>query len=310
VSAQLPVASLGHRAASPVIAAVESASAGNSARFANLLAVARLESGLRPDAAAATSSAKGLFQFVGQTWLDVVRRYGAAHGLATEAAAIIPRNGQLTVADPALRQHILDLRNDPQLAAALAADNLQAIGDRLASVLGRAPDSAELYLGHFLGAGGAVRMLQALQTAPGASAASVLPEAARTNAGLFAPNGQPCSVAQFIDRVRGRLAQAYASLGMVVPNLGASRSSDGAAALPQWSAGVPSQAASAEGRILLAQLAEIFLTADPADAAANQSLHRRQRQQPSHGLPVGVVASLAPGPGVTSPEPSTAVPRA
>lgn len=307
MAVQFPGVPVGRFAASAVTA-VENASGGGGARFANLLAIARVESGLHPEAQAATSSAKGLFQFVAQTWFEVVRQYGAQHGLTAEAAAIVLRNGRLTVEDPALRQHILDLRNDPGLSAALAADNLQAIGGRLAQVLGRAPNPAELYLGHFLGAGGATRMLQALQQYPAQSAASVLPQAARANPALFTSNGLPCSVGQFLDRVRGRLAQAYASLGMIVPDLGGTGSGTTAPVPPAWSAAVPIGSAPTEDRMLLAQLAEVFLAADHANVAANRETSRRDRQR-TETLPASVVASLAPEPGVTSPEPSTAVPR-
>ncbi|MGH7211972.1 MAG: hypothetical protein ACREF1_11005, partial [Acetobacteraceae bacterium] len=75
MAVQFPAAPLGQNAASSVVAAVQSASGGSAARFANLLAIAHLESGLRPDAQAAMSSAKGLFQFVNQSWLAVMRQH-------------------------------------------------------------------------------------------------------------------------------------------------------------------------------------------------------------------------------------------
>jgi hypothetical protein len=183
-----------------VLAALDRASAATGTRFDVLLASAALESGLRPNAKAGTSSAAGLYQFTEQTWLGAVKQYGGAHGMAAEAAAIVSRDGRLTVADPAARQRILNLRYDPATAAMLAGAHLQGLGQRMTAALGRAPDAAELYLGHFLGAAGAAQMLHAAATTPGRSAADVLPEAARANAAAFsAPDGRsarPCRKAR------------------------------------------------------------------------------------------------------------------
>ena len=61
-----------------------------------------------------------------------------------------------------MRAQIMALRFDPEasalMAAELASDNRAA----LTAVLGREPDAAELYLAHFLGAGGAAQFLAAL----------------------------------------------------------------------------------------------------------------------------------------------------
>src|SRR4051794_15348371 len=55
---------------------------------AYLMALADKESSLRPDKEARTSSAEGLFQFLDDTWFEVLRRYGAKHGYVNEAKAI------------------------------------------------------------------------------------------------------------------------------------------------------------------------------------------------------------------------------
>jgi soluble lytic murein transglycosylase-like protein len=56
--------------------------------FGYLLAQARLESGLDPRARARTSSATGLYQFTGQTWLTTLARHGAEHGLDWAGQAV------------------------------------------------------------------------------------------------------------------------------------------------------------------------------------------------------------------------------
>src|SRR4051794_30914784 len=61
---------------------------------AYLMALADVEASMVPDREARTSSAEGLFQFVDGTWLEVVRRYGARHGLGEEAEAIEVADGR------------------------------------------------------------------------------------------------------------------------------------------------------------------------------------------------------------------------
>ena len=108
-------AQVGRLSADPaVLAAMRGTSAATGANFDMLLSYAAMESGINPAAHASTSSASGLYQFTEQTWLNAVREYGAAHGLGAEAALVTRQGGQLTVDDPAARQRILDLRNDPK----------------------------------------------------------------------------------------------------------------------------------------------------------------------------------------------------
>ena len=169
-----------------VTAAIQLASARTGVRFDYLLSQARIESSLNPNARARTSSATGLFQFIEQTWLGMVRQHGAAHGLGWAADAIQRgRNGHYYVADPAMRQQILDLRRQPEASSAMAAEFASDNGRYLESRLGRAAEPVDLYLAHFLGAGGAARFLRAHDANPGAAAAAMLPAAARANRAVF-----------------------------------------------------------------------------------------------------------------------------
>jgi hypothetical protein len=267
---------------SQTIAAIRTASVQTGAHFDDLLAWAKIESGLQPGAQAATSSASGLFQFVGQTWLAAVRQYGPAHGLGAEAAAIVSKGGRLTVSDPVMRQHILDLRTNPQVAATLAGDHMQGIADSLTTSLGHAPDATEMYLGHFLGPTGAAQMLEA---GANRSAASVLPEAARANPSLFTnPDGSPATVAQFVAHVRDRLASVYAGLGLQAPAAG----SPAAPVAPDWGKGSPRRVASPGERLMDASLAEVFSRMDQAMTSSDQERSRRSRE----GLPMAIVSAL------------------
>ena len=192
-----------------VQAAIAHAARATGVDFAYLLGEARLESSLNPNARAATSSAAGLYQFTGGTWLQTLDRHGAKHGLGWAGAAIA--GGRVT--DPAQRTAIMDLRYDPAAAAlmagALANDNRAA----LTGVLGREPDPAELYLAHFMGAAGASRFLTALAADPGQAAAGLFAAAAAANRTIFYDAaGGPRSLGGVMDLLRGKLASAMGNL--------------------------------------------------------------------------------------------------
>lgn len=189
-----------------VVGAIRLASVRTGVDFGYLLAQARVESGLNPRAAAPTSSARGLFQFTQGTWLDMVRRHGAEHGMA-DAAAILERG-----ATPAERTAILDLRHDAGASSAMAAAFAQDNGATLERRLGRTANATDLYLAHFLGPEGAVRFLRARDASPDAAAASaVLPAAAHANAGVFTgAGGRARSLDEVYARFEARLGSAPA----------------------------------------------------------------------------------------------------
>ena len=154
--------------------------------FDYLVKTAKRESNLNPDAKAANSSATGLFQFIEQTWLGLVKRQGPQMGLTEEANAIQQdRSGRYAVTDPDTRQQILALRKDPTLSARLAgvftAENKTSLKD----ALGRDPSGGELYIAHFMGAGGARELISQAANNPDRSAASVFPDAASANRSIF-----------------------------------------------------------------------------------------------------------------------------
>lgn len=175
-----------NRIAAPVMDAVQTASARTGVDFDYLVDVARVESRFNPGAKAATSSARGLYQFTNQTWLATLERHGANHGLAWAADAIRRDGaGRLSVSDPALRDQIMALRDDPfaasNMAAALTADNREFLESRM----GRTAEPVDLYLAHFLGSAGAARFLTALDANPDQPGATLLPEAAAANRPIF-----------------------------------------------------------------------------------------------------------------------------
>lgn len=185
--------------------AIAGASRATGVDFSYLLGEARLESSFDPNAKASTSSAAGLYQFTGDTWLTTLERHGAEHGLGWASSAI--SGGR--VRDPAMRQQIMALRFDPQASALMAGELANDNSAQLTSVLGRTPDPTELYLAHFLGAAGAGKFLTALATDPSQSAAGMFPQAAAANRGIFFDgSGAPRSLGSVMELMRGKMAAA------------------------------------------------------------------------------------------------------
>ncbi len=197
-------------AAATAVAAVRAAAAATGVDFRYLLAQARVESGLDPAARAKTSSASGLYQFTAATWLETVRKHGAAHGLGWAADAIAQGAAR---AGSAARATILALRDNADAAALMAGEFARDNGSVLAARLGRAVGSTDLYMAHFLGAGGATHFLAALRSSPDTPAAAVVPAAAAANRSVFyAADGTPRSVAE----VHARFARRFDTAAPVV----------------------------------------------------------------------------------------------
>ena len=150
-----------------------------------LMSIADKESSFAPTVKASTSSATGLVQFIDTTWLRVVRDFGVDHGLAREAAQIEGPDDRPYIADPATRQRILGLRNDPYLSAILAAEMLKHDGARIAGRIGRDLTDGETYLAHFLGPGDAEKFITKMVEEPKFAAPRLLPRPARANRSIF-----------------------------------------------------------------------------------------------------------------------------
>jgi Transglycosylase SLT domain len=171
---------------SSVTGAIQKAASATGTGFSYLLATAQIESGLNPEIKAKTSSATGLFQFIEQTWLQTMKQSGAELGYGRYAAAIErASSGRYVVSDPALRAEILNLRKDPTANASMAGALTRHNADRLRARIGRDPTEGELYIAHFLGAGGAGKLITAAAKNPHVKAADLFPRAAAANRSIF-----------------------------------------------------------------------------------------------------------------------------
>jgi hypothetical protein len=199
-------------AASKIAGAIRDAAQSTGASFEYLLTTAQIESNLNPAAQATTSSAKGLYQFIEQTWLATLKQAGPALGLGDYSAAIVQgADGRYGVPDPAARAAVMRLRGDPSASAKVAGVFTRGNEARLAAALGRAPSQGELYIAHFLGPGGASRLIGAATSQPQTSAAAMFPAAAAANRSIFYDHsGSPRSVAAVYAKLTGRYEVARA----------------------------------------------------------------------------------------------------
>lgn len=174
---------------STVTAAIRKAARLTNNSFSALLDTARVESSLNANARAPTSSARGLFQFTAATWLDVARRHGASAGI-----------------DPKMRDsELLALRNDPEISALMAGHLANENRARLTRALGRPVSDEEVYMAHFLGAGGATQLLRMVSAQPQRAAAVAFPRQAASNRSIFYVEGRSRSVAEVADHLVQKL---------------------------------------------------------------------------------------------------------
>ena len=166
--------------------AIRQASQVTGARFGYLLATAKVESNLNPNAAAKTSSAGGLFQFIDRTWIGTLKEAGPHLGYDRYSDAITRTDdGRYIVNDPAMRQEIMALRQDPTANALMAGVFTNSNTRHLTNKLGRAPTDGELYVAHFMGATGAARLIGNAEANPSGNASDAFPAAARANRSIF-----------------------------------------------------------------------------------------------------------------------------
>jgi hypothetical protein len=203
-----------------VEAAIRRAANATGVDFDFLMKTARRESAFNPSAQARTSSAAGLFQFIEQTWLATVKSSGAKHGYGQYADLIHRGNDGRWRVDGSARNVVMDLRFDPQAASTMAAELTASNAAYLRGRTGQEPGAGDLYAAHFLGPAGAGRLMEAMATRPGASAASMFPDAAQANRSIFYRDGRPATVAEVhanLQKTAGQGAPAAATTLPMTP---------------------------------------------------------------------------------------------
>lgn len=172
-----------------VMSALRSASSATGVDFGYLVKTAQRESNFDPSAKAPGSSATGLFQFTNETWLNVLERYGAKHGVKTDGQS---------------RGDLLALRTDPDLSAKMAGELAGENAKILQRKLGRPATSAELYTAHFMGPSDAARLIDAARDNKVGSAATMFPRAALANHNVFhGKDGATLTATQLYTKLTG-----------------------------------------------------------------------------------------------------------
>src|ERR1700712_4287699 len=196
-----------------IAGAIKQAANTTGTSFEYLLATAKMESNFNPTAGASTSSARGLYQFIDQTWLGTVKEAGAQLGYGNYANAITKSSsGSYSVTDPRARAAIMKLRNDPVASSAMAGVLTQSNSFNLTGKIGRRPTDGELYMAHFMGVGGAARLIPNAEDNPRASGARLFPNAAAANRSIFYERGgRARSVSEVYTVLTGRYASAAGS---------------------------------------------------------------------------------------------------
>jgi hypothetical protein len=193
-----------------ITGAIKQAAGTSGTSFQYLLATAKMESNFDPKASASTSSARGLYQFIDQTWLGTVKEAGSQLGYGQYADAITKTpSGNYAVSDPAARDAIMKLRDDPTAASSMAAALTNSNSFKLTGQIGRRPTDAELYMAHFMGVGGAAKLISNAEDNPNASGAGLFPNAAAANRSIFYDkSGQARSVSDVYSVLSSRYASA------------------------------------------------------------------------------------------------------
>src|ERR1700716_413551 len=193
-----------------IAGAIKQAASTTGTSFEYLLATAKMESNFNPKASATTSSARGLYQFIDQTWLGTVKEAGSQLGYGKYADAITRSpSGSYSVSDPTAKAAIIKLRDDPDAASSMAAVLTQSNSFKLTGKIGRRPTDAELYMAHFMGVGGAGKLISNAEDNPNASGARLFPNAAAANRPIFYDKaGRARSVSEVYSVLTSRYASA------------------------------------------------------------------------------------------------------
>ncbi|GJE56407.1 MULTISPECIES: transglycosylase SLT domain-containing protein [Methylobacterium] len=195
----------------PLVATILRASEVTGVDPVYMMALADKESSFDTDVKSSASSAQGLFQFVTATWLEMIRDYGARHGLTAEAAAVKGRGGAIGITDEAMRKRVLELRNDPFVSGLMAGELIKRDRARIESRIGRELKTTELYIAHFLGTASAGKFLSLSADDPDRSAQKVFGRAARANRSIFTQKDggkrRSLTVAEVHERLDGMIDQ-------------------------------------------------------------------------------------------------------
>ncbi|MCB9989568.1 MAG: hypothetical protein H6868_09605 [Rhodospirillales bacterium] len=226
-----------HRDTFAVSSAVQKAVAkaarttGNSEEF--LYRVYARESGLTPDSCNNVNGPCGLAQFQPETFLEFAYKYKGQ--LPKEHKKLYDQikygkstHWKYTVTNPKTKAALLELRNDPEVAAILGGfhmnENFARVKKALPKAIARQLDDTDKYIGgHFLSVGGGSKFLKLLHNPKTAhhAAKDYLPEQAKSNEAIFYYTNskgaqKPCSFKQIHQNIARQIEPPTQSIDMQV----------------------------------------------------------------------------------------------
>ena len=157
--------------------------------------IALVESGGQKDAKAKGSSASGLFQFTEGTWKETTKQMG--------------------------KNYSLEDRFDPKKSAEVAAYFTQQQRKQLEKGTGKTASDADMYMAHFLGAGGATKFLNALSRTPDAPASTgASPDQINANPTIFKDKtGRERTLQEVYNLMGGKMDRAGTELAFGSENV-------------------------------------------------------------------------------------------
>lgn len=147
-----------------------------------LKSTALIESGGNANARAGTSSAGGMFQFLDKTWAQTVKEMGKNYSAQDKF-------------DPAKATEVMAFFTSKQKA-------------QVEQGTGKEATNVDLYMAHFLGAGGATKFINAMAKNPAMSAAAMDPAAASANKSIYYDQGRERSLQEVYNLMGQKMAKA------------------------------------------------------------------------------------------------------
>lgn len=167
--------------------AIRKASSVTGMNANTMLAFAKIESSMDPNAANKKSTATGLFQITGPTWKGLMEKYGKQYNIPPDAKPTDPYYNSL-------------------LGSLYAKENLKSLGNYQQAGI---REDVALYLAHHFGASGGNRIIKAASQNPGAHARSAMSDDAYSS--NVAELGNK-TIGQYIEFLNNKLNKAGSNL--------------------------------------------------------------------------------------------------
>jgi len=177
-----------------------------------MMRMCALESSFHAGVSASTSSATGLFQFIRSTWASMLTKYGPKFGVSLNAN-----------------------RTDARANALMGACFIKENADSMARWIGRPVTELDVYMSHFLGAGGYRTFCRAGDSEIGAR---VLPSAAGSNRPTFYEGTRALTVGEIKQKILARLARVNVDYPEAMAGLAATAAFAGVSSSVSSTAGV------------------------------------------------------------------------